>query len=54
MLNQEVEIPLLIGGREIRTGDLGDCRCSHDHALSRYHKARAEEVDLAGVHFTCS
>ncbi len=49
MLQEEVEIPLLIGGKEVRTGDLADCRCPHDHRhlLGRYHKARAEEVDLA-------
>ena len=23
--NQEIEIPLIIGGKEIRTGDLGSC-----------------------------
>ncbi len=49
MLGQEVEIPLIIGGKEVRTGDLADCRCPHDHRhlLGRYHKARAQEVDLA-------
>lgn len=49
MLSQKIEIPLIIGGREVRTGDLADCRCPHDHRhlLGRYHKARAEEVDLA-------
>jgi len=33
----------------VRTGDLGDCRCPHDHRhrLGRYHKAGAKEVDMA-------
>ncbi|MGQ9673897.1 MAG: L-glutamate gamma-semialdehyde dehydrogenase [Candidatus Aminicenantales bacterium] len=49
MLGEEIEIPLIIGGQEVRTGDLGDCRCPHDHRhlLGRYHKAGAREVDLA-------
>jgi 1-pyrroline-5-carboxylate dehydrogenase len=49
MLSQEIEIPLIIGGKEVRTGDLADCRCPHDHRhlLGRYHKARAKEVNLA-------
>lgn len=49
MLSQEIEIPLIIGGQEVRTGDLGECRCPHDHRhlLGRYHKAGAKEVDLA-------
>lgn len=51
MLGEEIEIPLIIGGQEVRTGDLGDCRCPHDrrHLLGRYHKAGAREVDLAVV-----
>jgi len=49
MLDEEIEIPLIIGGREVRTGKLADCRCPHDHQhlLARYHKAGPEEIDLA-------
>jgi 1-pyrroline-5-carboxylate dehydrogenase len=49
MLGQQIEIPLLIGGREVRSGDLGDCRCPHDHkrVLAKYHKAGAAEVEAA-------
>jgi len=49
LLGQEIEIPLLIGGKEVRSGDLGDCRCPHDHRhlLGRYHKAGAAEVEKA-------
>jgi 1-pyrroline-5-carboxylate dehydrogenase len=51
MLGQEIEVPLVIGGKEVRTGDLGDCRCPHDHRhlLGRYHKAKAAEVELAAA-----
>ena len=49
MLGEIIDIPLVIGGREIRTGDLADCRCPHDHGhlLARYHKAGAKEVEMA-------
>ncbi len=49
MLGQEIEIPIIIGGEEIRTGDMGDCRCPHDHGhlLGRYHKAGPAEVEKA-------
>ena len=51
MLGEQPEIPLLIGGKEIKTGDLADCRCPHDHQhiLARYHKAGAKEVELAAA-----
>ncbi len=49
MLGREIEIPLVIGGRDVRTGDLGDCRCPHDHrhVLARYHRAGPREVETA-------
>jgi 1-pyrroline-5-carboxylate dehydrogenase len=49
MSSREVEIPLLIGGREIRTGNLGKVVMPHDHhhVLGSYHKAGPEEVQLA-------
>jgi len=49
MKSQEIEIPIIIGGREVRTGNMGECRCPHDHGhlLARYHKAGAAEVELA-------
>ena len=39
--NQIVEIPIIVGGKEIRTGKLADVRCPHDHShvLARYHEA---------------
>jgi 1-pyrroline-5-carboxylate dehydrogenase len=49
MLSEEIEIPLIIGGKEVRTGNLEDCRCPHDHGhlLARYHKAGPPEIDKA-------
>jgi len=40
------EIPLVIGGREVRTGRLAEVRCPHRHAqvLARFHQAGPAEV----------
>jgi len=45
----EIEIPLIIGGKEVRTGDMGDCILPHDHGrrIGVYHKAGPEEVQQA-------
>ncbi|HHT73573.1 MAG TPA: L-glutamate gamma-semialdehyde dehydrogenase [Firmicutes bacterium] len=45
----EVEIPLIIGGKEIRTGDTGTCVMPHNHGhrLGMYHKAGSSEVAQA-------
>lgn len=47
--NQEIEIPLIIGGREIKTGKIGKCVIPHDHGhlLGRYHKGGEKEIRLA-------
>lgn len=44
-----LEIPLIIGGKEIRTGNIGKVVMPHDHqhVLAAYHKAGAEEVRMA-------
>jgi len=49
MLSEEIEIPLVIGGKEVKTGNLAECCCPHDHGhiLGRYHKAGPEEIELA-------
>ena len=49
MANQSVEIPLLINGEEIKTGDIGTCIMPHDHknVIARYHKAGEIEVKNA-------
>ncbi len=49
MLGQEIEIPLIIGGKGVATGNFADCRCPHDHKhlLGRYHKAGPDEITMA-------
>ncbi len=49
MLGEKIEIPLIIGGKEVKTGNFADCRCPHNHKhlLGRYHKAGPKELDLA-------
>ena len=44
MAGETIEIPLIIGGREIRTGDTAASTMPHDHrhALAEYHKATPE------------
>ncbi|HNW33532.1 MAG TPA: L-glutamate gamma-semialdehyde dehydrogenase [Candidatus Ozemobacteraceae bacterium] len=46
---QVIEIPLLIGGKEVRTGTLVEIRAPHRHdlLLARYHQAGPEEVQRA-------
>ena len=43
------EIPLIIGGRDVTTGDLGQCILPHDHrqTVATYHKGNAESVQQA-------
>ena len=47
--SEVVEIPAIIGGREIRTGKLAEVRCPHDHrkVLARYHETTPELVEEA-------
>ena len=47
--SKELEIPLVIGGRELRTGRLADARVPHRHGqrLARWHQAGQEEVKAA-------
>lgn len=49
MQGREVEIPVIIGGKEIRTGQLGKAVCPHDHrhVLATFHQGTAEHVDMA-------
>jgi 1-pyrroline-5-carboxylate dehydrogenase len=49
MRGREIEIPLIIGGEEVRTGNLGTCIVPHNHThvLARYHKAGKTEVGRA-------
>ena len=47
--NTVVEIPLIIGGKEIRTGNIKEVVCPHEHGhvLARYHVAGEEEIKMA-------
>ena len=47
--HQELDIPLIIGGQEIRTGKIQKAICPHDHqhVLAHYHEAGEPEVRLA-------
>ena len=47
--NQVVDIPMIIGGKEIRTDKLADIRPPHDHQhlLGHYHQGDASHVQLA-------
>jgi 1-pyrroline-5-carboxylate dehydrogenase len=47
--SSQVEIPLIIGGKEIRTGDVADVVMPHDyrHKLGFFHKAGKKEVGMA-------
>lgn len=47
--SQTVDIPLIIGGKEIRTGNTGKVVMphNHQHVLGTYHKASEKEVQMA-------
>lgn len=49
MMAEEIEIPMIIGGKEVRTGQMATAVCPHDHrhVLGRYHKAGENEVQMA-------
>ena len=46
---EEWDIPLIIGGQEVRTGNTGKVVMPHDHkhVLATYHKAGEKEVQMA-------
>ncbi len=43
------EIPVVVGGKRIHTGEMGESvmPCDHHHVIARYHKARPEDVHAA-------
>lgn len=47
--NQCIEIPLIIGGKDVKTGDMGEVvmPTEHGHVLARYHKVGKKEVQMA-------
>ncbi|WP_324721751.1 L-glutamate gamma-semialdehyde dehydrogenase [Salinimicrobium sp. HB62] len=49
LYNSKVDVPLYIGGEEIRTGDTAPMNPPHDHQhhLGDYHKASKEHVEKA-------
>ncbi|SVD63896.1 uncharacterized protein METZ01_LOCUS416750, partial [marine metagenome] len=49
MENEFYEIPIIVGGQEIYTGNKGTCRKPHNHKhiLSEYHKAGPKEIQQA-------
>src|SRR2546423_12750671 len=49
MANEKIEIPLVIGGKEIRTGDLVDSVMPHNHrhVLGQWHRATEPHIDDA-------
>src|SRR5260370_34701675 len=46
MANERIEIPLIIGGKEVRTGDLAQTVMPHNHrhVLGDWHRARVAEI----------
>jgi 1-pyrroline-5-carboxylate dehydrogenase len=49
MAGREIEIPAVVGGKEIRTGQMGEVRSPHDRGrvLARFHRATPEVVQQA-------
>jgi len=49
MSAEKIEIPLLIGGKEVRTGDTGTqvMPHRHGHVIATWHKAGSKEVEQA-------
>lgn len=47
--NQQIEVPLIIGGEEVRTGNTAEMLIPHNHkhVLGTYHKAGEKEVNMA-------
>jgi 1-pyrroline-5-carboxylate dehydrogenase len=49
MASERIDIPLVIGGKQVRTGKTGEARMPHrhSHVLATYHEADAEHVQQA-------
>ena len=47
--NQCIEIPLIIGGKDVKTGNMGTVvmPTEHKHVLAKYHKVGKKEVQMA-------
>src|SRR5947208_3675537 len=49
MAGEKIVMPLIIGGKEVKTGDCGQSVMPHDHAhvLGEYHKASEQHIQQA-------
>lgn len=49
MKKNPIDIPLIIDGKEVRTGRTKPLRCPHDHnlILGQYHEAGPKEIEMA-------
>jgi 1-pyrroline-5-carboxylate dehydrogenase len=49
MADERIDIPLIIGGQEVHTGELAESVMPHNHrhVLAQWHRAGAENVDQA-------
>ncbi len=49
MSSEIIEIPLIIGGKEVKTNDMGTIVIPHDHnhVLAKFHKAGPKEIEMA-------
>jgi 1-pyrroline-5-carboxylate dehydrogenase len=49
LAGQQIDIPLVIDGKEVRTGDTGNYVMPHDHGhvLATWHKGTAKEIEAA-------
>lgn len=49
LATEKWDIPLIIGGKEVRTGNTGEVVMPHDyrHVLATYHKAGEKEIQMA-------
>ena len=49
MSSEVIDIPLIIGGEEVRTGNTATCVMPHDHGhvLANFHQAGEKEVNMA-------
>jgi len=47
--SKQIEVPIIIGGEEVKTGNTAEMRIPHNHShiLGVYHKAGKKEVDMA-------
>jgi len=49
LASTEIEVPMIIGGKEVKSGDMAEnvMPHNHSHVLCKYHKGNAEHVEMA-------